>query len=187
VPRVSSSLMDAVPVLKRGGLAVIPTDTIYGLVASALDPTAVQRLYAVRRRDLAKPCIILVSQMSDLAQFDLKLTATNEATLASYWPGPVSVALPCQSTRWDYLHRGSMSLALRVPAPAALRAFLAATGPLLAPSANPEGAAPAITVAEAQAYFGDQVDSYIDGGERQGKPSRLIKMGAAATTETLRP
>jgi len=187
MPPIVTNLLDAVPALKAGGLAVIPTDTIYGLVCSALDPAAVQHLYALRQRDPAKPCVILISQLDDLQRFDLTVSAIQQTTLATYWPGPVSVVLPCKSADWVYLHRGAMSLAFRMPADETLRTFLAQTGPLLAPSANPEGSQPATTVAEAQAYFGAQVAVYVDGGQRDGKPSRLVRLDARAAAETLRP
>ncbi len=75
-----------------------------------------------------------------------------------------------------HLHRGSGTLAFRVPDNAKLRELLNETGPLIAPSANTENNPPAETIEEAQAYFGDSVDVYEDAGTLHGNPSTLIKI-----------
>lgn len=160
--------------IKAGEIGVIPTDTLYGLVASALDPAAVERVYEVRQRDLDKPSIILIAEPRELGRFGVPEYKTARAR--HHWPGPVSVVLPVEGPNWDYLHRGQRSLAFREPKPQWLRDFLAKSGPLIAPSANPEGKPPARTINEAKAYFADTVDFYVDGGELAGKPSQLISM-----------
>lgn len=167
-------------ILLGGGVAVIPTDTIYGLVGAAGQRETVERIYRLRHRAPNKPCVILISAIADLEQFGVKLDAEEFATLATreIWPGPVSVILPVTNNGLEYLTRGGNSLAFRLPALATLRELVAQTGPLIAPSANPEGKAPARTVAEAMAYFGDRVDCYIDNGELAGPPSTLIKLVA---------
>lgn len=170
------SQKDIVFIVKRGGIGVLPTDTLYGIVGSALSKKAVERIYQVRKRDPKKPLIILINSLSDLGLFNILLSAREKKVLRMVWPGAVSVMLPCPRKRFIYLHRGTDIIAFRVPADAKLRVLLKKTGPLAAPSANIEGAPPARTVAMAKKYFDDAVDFYVDGGRREGKPSTLVSL-----------
>ena len=169
--------------LKRGAIGVMPTDTIYGLVCSALDKNAVERIYRIRPRDTKKPPIILVGDASELLFFGVFPDAKAKRFLAKFWPGKLSVVLPLgrnkgQGTRdgFSYLHRGTKTLAFRVPKPVWLRALLKKIGPLIAPSANVEGRPPALTIKAARKYFGKKVDFYIDAGKLTSKPSTLVRL-----------
>ena len=169
---VSASLVTA---LNRGGLAVIPTDTLYGIVACARNKDAAERLYTLRHTSSRKPFIILIDRIETVTDFGVILTTTQKQFLKKVWPGKVSVILPCTLKRFSYLHRGTQSLAFRVPKPKNLRALLRKTGPLVAPSANSEGEKPAQTIREAKKYFGDAVALYVPGLVRRA-PSTLISM-----------
>lgn len=162
--------------INEGKIAIIPTDTLYGIVGSALNPETVQKIYTIRKRNPDKPCIILISSLGDLSQLGIDLTPDEESLLQKIWPAPVSVVLPCPHPELEYLHRGTDTLAVRMPDDPLLREILAQTGPLIAPSANPEGQEPAHTIAEAKAYFGDEVDFYYDLGNLHGEPSTLITL-----------
>ncbi len=159
-------------IIQAGGLVVLPTDTIYGLVASAQNLAAREKLTRVRGREANKPFITLLADQSELTKFGLTPNPAEQKFLNAWWPGPVSVILNGQS--------------FRVPSPSWLRQLLQATGPLIAPSANPPGQPPATTIAEAQTYFGDQVDLYVDGGRREGPPSTVVRLGTNGETEVLR-
>lgn len=163
-------------ILKNGGIGVVPTDTLYGVCASAFSKSAVERVYDLKGRNENKPFIVLISSLDDLKQFGIKLTADQKAYLGEVWPGPVSVILPCLLKKFAYLHRGTNSLAFRLPKSPKLREFLKKTGPLTAPSANLQGAEPAHTIKEAKNYFGEKVEFYISGGRKEGKPSTIVSM-----------
>lgn len=162
--------------LKSGGVGVIPTDTLYGVVASVWERDAIERVYALRKRDLDKPCIVLIADIAELEKFSVTLSSKQMKWLETVWPGKVSVLLPCPDTALQYLTRGTGSLAFRIPDDEALRALLRETGPLIAPSANPQGENPAETIDEARRYFGDAVDFFVDGGTLQSKPSTIVKL-----------
>ena len=172
--------------LRQGKIGVLPTDTVYGVVASALDPVALERVYRVKSRMPVKPPIILIASVEDLTLFGVSPTAAQRVVLDTYWPGQVSIVLPCDDERFAYLHRGAKSLAFRLPALPWLRAFLSESGPLMAPSANLEGQPPATTIAEARNYFGDGVDFYIDGGVLVGRPSTIIRLNPDGSQDILR-
>lgn len=177
---------EIIPILQQGGIGVLPTDTIYGLAGQALNPDTVERIYQVRQRRPDKPLIILISGFSDLKQFNIKLAAKEQKLLSNYWPGPVSIILPCPAEKFAYLHRGLKTLAFRWPNQPALLELLKQTGPLVAPSANPEGQAPASNIATAQNYFGHSVDFYADAGELVGRPSALVEF-SGCQMKVLRP
>lgn len=167
---------EVIACLKGGGIGVMPTDTIYGLVGSALRAGTVARLYRVRRRERGKPFIVLISSSTDLKKFGIQPTMRTGALLKKIWPGPVTVILPCSQKRFVYLHRRTGAVAFRVPKPTWLRTLLRKTGPLVAPSANIAGERPARTVRGAYAYFRGTVDFYVDHGTRGGAPSSLIEV-----------
>ena len=174
-----------VNMLKDGGVAIAPTDTIYGVVGSALNPSVVSRIYALRKRNPEKPCIILISDTSELQNFGIVLTPEQKKEIEKYRE-PTSFILECDNKKFEYLHRGTKTLAFRIPILADLRNLLKQAGPLIAPSANPEGLPPAQNISEAKNYFGDGVDLYIDGGEIRGKASKVIKLHKDGAVTILR-
>ena len=168
--------MQSIPKIKKDGIGILATDTLYGVVGSAFSKKAVLRIYDVKGRTEGKPLIILIPLVNDLKRFGIKLSKAHESYLNSIWPGPVSVILPCSQKKFQYLHRGTKSLAFRLPKSKKLRELLQKTGPLVAPSANPQGEKPAHTIAEAKKYFGAKVDFYIPSGRKIGRPSRVVSL-----------
>ncbi len=175
-----------IKILRQGGVGVIPTDTIYGVVGSALKKNVVERIYALRKRNPKKPMIVLIASIADLKKFGVTLSVPQRKILKKVWPGRVSVILPCPSKKFRYLHRGKKAIAFRLPAKKALQQLLKRVGPLVAPSANIEGAMPAETIGKAEKYFGNLVDFYVDGGRVSSKPSMLVKMTRNAELEIIR-
>lgn len=163
-------------ILKNGGIGVLPTDTIYGVVGSALNKETIERIYRLRNRDSKKPMIIIIARIKDLALFDIKINRKFKKKLKEFWPGKVSIILPCHSEEFAYLHRGMESLAFRLPNLKLLRRLLKKTGPLVATSANPEGEKPAQTIEQAEKYFNSNIDFYVDTGKLKGEPSTLIEI-----------
>lgn len=154
---------------KPGTVGVIPTDTVYGLVARAADEAAVTRLYALKGRE-HKPGTIIAANIDQLVELGIKrryLTAVEQ-----FWPGAVSVEIPHHV---DYLSQVTGRQAFRIPADKDLQKLLLETGPLQTSSANSPGEPPANTIAAAKKYFGDKIDFYIDGGDLSNRqPSTII-------------
>jgi len=173
--------------LKAGGVGVLRTDTLYGLLGLALNKETVEWIYFLKKRDPKKPLIVLISDLADLAFFGIRLSKEQALVLANIWPGKVSVVLPCAGKKFAYLHRGKNSIAFRLPKKKALIALLRRTGPLVAPSANPEKKRPARNISEAKSFFGTLADFYLaDGTVISNKPSRLIELWKDGTIKTLR-
>ncbi len=176
---------ELISTLKSGGLVVMPTDTLYGVVGSSLNKETVERIYDVRGRDENKPCIILIGDLSQLKKFSIEITEEQKKIIESS-SRPTSFVLDCVSEKFTYLHRGNKTLAFRIPQNSNLKNLLHETGPLSAPSANLQGLPPATNIQQAKKYFGDKIDMYIDGGEINGEPSRVIRLHSDGTTEVLR-
>lgn len=166
----------AIQILNSGGIGIIPTDTLYGILGRADKPETTEKIYRLKERTPSKPFIILISQIEDLEKFDIKVSEKDEEIINKYWPGKVSIIFRVDNPKFNYLTRETESLAFRLPAKVNLQEILKHTGPLVAPSANPEGEKPAENIEEANLYFGNRVDFYIDEGDLKGEPSTLISI-----------
>lgn len=162
--------------IKKGKIGVFPTDTLYGLIGSALLKKAVKRIYAARKRDLKKPLIILVASIDDIAKFGIILSLHVKKFLKLLWPGKVSVVLQCNNKKFSYLHRGTKTLAFRIPKNKKLLKLLVNAGPIVAPSANIQGYPFSKTILQAKKYFKANIDFYIDGGKLLGSASTVIQI-----------
>lgn len=145
--------------LKSGGIAVVRTDTLYGVVALAQNQQAVEKVYTAKKRDLTKQCIVLIASADDAPHFNNVIKDLDSAIKT-----PITIIVPATSEP-DWLLRGGDSLAYRVVRSEFLQAVIREVGPIIAPSANIEGQPPARNISQAQEYFGTTVDTYVDGGE----------------------
>jgi len=160
--------------IKRGYPAVLPTDTLYGICADALNPEAVERIYTLKWRNPRKPLIVLIEDLRWLEEFFKVKPAEVEKRLFLFGK-PVSVLLPVEG--FDWLTRGGTKIAFRLVKGGFIKEFLKALDrPIVAPSANWEGFPPAETPFQAYLYFGDSVPIAYDGGILRGKPSALCEI-----------
>ena len=158
-----------------GSVGIMPSDTVYGIFARALNSASVERIYSIKKRDLNKPFIILISDISDLDTLGIKLSDRQFSFVNKYWPGPLSLIFDCKDSKLEYLHRRTNSLAIRLPKDDWLRSLIKITGPLVAPSANLQNFPTVKIIDEAVNIFGDKVDFYVNGGICEGKPSTLVR------------
>ena len=184
---ITKNLLDTtvIEALRADKLVVAPTDTIYGLLARADSPRAVDELYRVRQRDRTKSCIILLSSADNIPELTTKQRYIYDQLSCER---PTTIAARVSPDFMPHLVRTDATLAFRaVPPDTALSELIRLVGPLLAPSANPGEQLPAATINEAIAYFGDEVAVYVDGGEIKGvMPSRIITCTDGDEVITLR-
>lgn len=175
-PRVVSTLLD-------GGVVVLRTDTLYGIVACANNESAVERVYNIKDRNSQKSCIILLDKPESCYEHADELSVD----MSTYNDAPTSFLIDADLAP-GYLLRQNKQLAYRIPADKDLKTLLLKTGPLIAPSANPEGDTPAHTIQEAVNYFGNAVDIYVDGGTvpKDMPPSRIVRVHPDGRLERLR-
>jgi len=157
--------------LQDGKIGVIPTDTVYGLVARASDQTAAERLYSLKNRQ-NKPGTVIAANIDQLVELGIK--ARYLKAVEQYWPNPISIEIPHSIS---YLNQNTRRQAFRIPKDEALQQLLLQTGPLLTSSANHPGEPEATSIAMAQKYFEDSIDFYVDGGDlSKRKPSTIIRV-----------
>lgn len=165
---------EAVHVLARGGLVVLPTDTVYGIAADAFSPPAVAALLAAKGRGRQMPPPVLVP---DVRTVDGLCDAVPDAArdlMTAFWPGALTVICRAQpSLAWD-LGETRGTVAVRMPDHPAALAVLRRTGPLAVSSANRTGRPAALTAAEARDQLGDAVGLYLDGGPAPGGVASTI-------------
>ncbi|MEX0910316.1 MAG: L-threonylcarbamoyladenylate synthase [Candidatus Paceibacterota bacterium] len=139
--------LEAEKIITQGKIAVLPTDTIYGLVASINFPEAISKINKLKNRD-NKPYIILINSLADLDLFKIKLNESQINVLNKLWPGPFSIAFDAKySFRW--------------PNKKELVNLIKNTGPIIATSCNHKDKPPATTIKDAFNYFGQEVDLYV--------------------------
>jgi L-threonylcarbamoyladenylate synthase len=160
----------AIAALLAGGVGIISTDTLYGIVARAADKQAVARLYALKHRE-HKPGTVIAASVQQL--IDLGVDEQSLRRVEQWWPAALSIETYL-GPELSYLHQNTGRQGFRVVADERVRRILEQTGPLLTSSANQPGEEPATTISEAYNYFGNDVDFYVDEGDRSNMPPSTI-------------
>jgi L-threonylcarbamoyladenylate synthase len=163
--RASADLQVAAQLIRAGKLVAFPTETVYGLGANALDPTAVARIFAAKGRPRESPLIVHVDSIEMARGLVLDWPDAADRLARRYWPGPLTLVLPKQPAIPDVVTAGLDTVGLRVPAhPVALGLIQAAGVPIAAPSANPFTQLSPTTAEHVRQSLGDVVDLVLDGG-----------------------
>jgi L-threonylcarbamoyladenylate synthase len=160
---------EAADVLGRGGLVILPTDTVYGVAALPGRADAVERIYRAKRREQRKPIPLLASSMDAVAIFGATLGKHERRLAQRFWPGPLTLILQVNSGYEGF----------RVPDHITALAILRAAGGVLrVSSANLSGEPPALTAEQAMTALGPSVELIVDAGRVAGKgePSAVVKM-----------
>lgn len=158
-----SAIAEAIEILRRGGLVAIPTETVYGLAAHALDAAAVARIYEAKGRPANNPLIVHVASLEQARSLSSAWPDEAEALAARFWPGPLTIVVPRASTVPDIVTAGGSTVAVRVPSHPVARA-LADALPLAAPSANRSNMISPTTAEHVAKGLGDRVDLILDAG-----------------------
>lgn len=178
----------AVELLRAGQLVALPTETVYGLGADALNPAAVARLFALKGRPAEHPLIIHLPPEAPLEDWADEVPPAARALAAAYWPGPLTLILPRRPRVPRIVTGGQDTVALRVPDhPLALALLRAFGSGIAAPSANRFGHISPTTAAHVRAEFGDEIPLILDGGAcRVGLESTIVDLTRGAPV-VLRP
>ncbi|MDR1979976.1 MAG: threonylcarbamoyl-AMP synthase [Synergistaceae bacterium] len=154
----------AARVLRGGGLAAFPTETVYGLGANGLSPDAVNKIFRAKGRPTDNPLILHLAA-PEQAELLAGVDGRAADTMKAFWPGPLTLVLPARAHVPKEVTAGLSTVALRMPDhPVALALIEAARCPIAAPSANRSGR-PSPTDAEAvEADLGDRIDILLDAG-----------------------
>lgn len=168
----------AAAVLRSGKLAVIPTETVYGLVADESVPGAVERIYAAKQRERGKPLQLLISDVGVIARLGFELSPVARRLVDKFWPGGLTLVLE-QAGRSEGFRMPDSEIALAV--------IREVGGALRATSANASGEPAALSAEAAREALGDCVALVLDGGDVVGGvASSVVRVGADGQVEVLR-
>jgi tRNA threonylcarbamoyl adenosine modification protein (Sua5/YciO/YrdC/YwlC family) len=164
----AEGIQAAVAAVRDGQAVVLPTDTVYGIGADAFSPEAVASLLAAKGRGRDMPPPVLVPSVRTLDGLATDVPEWARELVRAFWPGPLTLVLPAQSSlMWD-LGETNGTVALRMPEDDIALALLSEVGPMAVTSANLTGHPAATTVTEAAAQLGAAVAVYLDGGPSTG-------------------
>ena len=170
----------AVAALAAGGVAIVGTDTVYGLVAPAGDAAAIARIYALKDRPPSLPLALLAADVKTLLELLPELDSAARRAISAVLPGPYTLVVP-QPGRFETLRAGaSGSLGVRVPRlPANARSVLARTGPVASTSANRHGDPDPAAIADIPDALAAAVDAVVDDGALPGTASTVVDLTGA--------
>lgn len=182
------ALAPAARALRAGELVALPTETVYGLGAHALDPRAVAGIFAAKGRPANNPLIVHVHDASRARALTTSWDARADALAAAFWPGPLTLVLPRAPEVPDAVTAGLGTVGLRVPAHPVARALLRlADVPVAAPSANLYTRVSPTRAEHVMAGLGDRIAYVVDGGPTDvGVESTVLSLATPAPT-ILRP
>ena len=165
-----------ISILRKGGLVAYPTDTVYGLGASASLPEAVARVYAVKQRPRTMPLPLLVADRSQISRLADPVPEIAWLLIERFLPGALTIVLPRSASASDVLTAGERTIALRIPAHPVPIALIEGLGsPIVGTSANLSGQPSALTADEVRSQLGGSVELVIDGGPCPGgKESTVV-------------
>lgn len=170
------SILEAARIVKRGGIVVYPTDTVYGLGCDPFNEEAVRRLFKVKRRP-DKPLPVLALNLKN-AERIAHFSEEARKVAQRFWPGGLTLVLPKKEALPSIVTAGLKSVAVRVPNhPVALKLIELCGGLLIGTSANVSGGEPSTTAQEAQKQLGRAVDAILNGGAATlTKPSTILDL-----------
>ncbi|MBV9945833.1 MAG: threonylcarbamoyl-AMP synthase [Myxococcales bacterium] len=189
VRRLPEAVEAAVAVLRAGGLVAMPTETVYGLAARALDPEAVARIFAAKGRPGHHPLIAHVLDETQARGLARRWTAPASRLAGAFWPGPLTLVVDRAASVPVVVAGGGDTVAVRAPAHPVARALIAALGePVAAPSANRYQGLSPTTAAHVVAQLGERVDLVLDAGACDaGIESTVVDARVEAAPIVLRP
>lgn len=163
-------------ILASGGAVVLPTETVYGLFAQALDEEAVNRVYALKNRPRDKAVNLNVSNLEQIKKFSQNPPLFLEKVYNRFMPGPLTIILKANDRVPFWINSGLDTVGFRLPAHPVTAELIAQHGPLIGPSANLSGQESGVAFADIMAAFGGQVAGYADDEALTGQDSTILDL-----------
>jgi L-threonylcarbamoyladenylate synthase len=177
-------LRQAVQTLKSGGIVACPTEAVYGLSCDPLQQPAVERLLAIKNRDVGKGLILVASSIEQIPSF-VSIPEMRKAAILQSWPGPVTWLLPAATAAPAWIRGDHDSIAMRITAHPLMAALCEAFGHcLVSTSANISGLPPARSALQVQQQLGEQIDLILHAGT--GASPKPTTIRDAITGKTVR-
>ncbi len=183
-----NSLKLAGDLLKNGELVGIPTETVYGLAANALDGKAVEKIFKAKGRPMDNPLIVHISDISQVESLVKDFSEKAQALAKVFWPGPLTIIMPCSDNVPNQVTAGLDTVAIRFPSHKTARDIINCAGvPLAAPSANLSGSPSPTTAMHVYNDLKDRIPLIIDGGESNVGLESTVLSVAGEVPVLLRP
>lgn len=173
---IQEQVKKGIAVLRQGGIIAYPTDTVYGLGASAFLTEAVERIFRVKERPLNMPLPLLLAGVKQIRAVTGPATPAARSLIKAFLPGALTLVLPAARSIPDIITAGGKTVAVRVPAHPVPLALIEGLGaPIVGTSANRSGLPSPLTADEVRSQLGDKIDFIIDGGKCPGgKESTIV-------------
>lgn len=187
-PVNEASIAEAAKIIRAGGLVGMPTETVYGLGADALNEAAVLSIFAAKNRPADNPLIVHVSSLEEIPPLVREIPESAKMLMEAFWPGPMTLILPKSDCISNAVSAGLDTVGIRMPASEAARALIRAAGrPIAAPSANRSGKPSPTTAQHVYEDMDGRIPMILDGGECEvGVESSVIDV-TGGTPIILRP
>ena len=171
-------ISEAADILRNGGVVAFPTETVYGLGARAYDEQAVRRIFTIKARPAHNPLIVHIATIEHVEAVATDIPDAAKNLMATFWPGPLTIVLPCSSTVPQVVTGGLTTVAVRLPDHPVASTLIRLVGePIAAPSANRSGRPSPTQLEYVRREVGNEVDMALDGGTcRIGLESTVIDM-----------
>lgn len=190
-----ANIILAAQAIRDGRLVGMPTETVYGLAANALDEKAVRATFAAKGRPADNPLIVHLASAEDVSSVASSIPEAAQTLMARFWPGPLTLVLPKRPEVPDVTTGGLDTVAVRVPAHPVARALIAAAErPISAPSANPFMGLSPTRAEHLDPALGEHLALVLDGGpceiglestvvDASGEEVRLLRPGRISKAE----
>ena len=159
------TLSTTITALNHGGVAILPTETVFGLAGRADQKETVGRLYTIKGRDFDKPLALCVENL-EMANIYGHMSGLASELASAFWPGPLSLVVKARNKKLDprlygQNTKGQKTISLRCPQADWRKALQGL--PLALTSANPSGQASPLNIEDAVGYIGERIDAILDG------------------------
>ena len=183
----SQDILGAARFISEGKIGGVPTETVYGLAANALNEVAVAKIFRAKSRPFIDPLIVHVSDMQ-MAERVAEFSEDARRLAKRFWPGPLTMILPKKPCVPDLVTAGMPTVAVRMPSHKTMHELIvAADVPIAAPSANPFGYVSPTCAAHVAEQLGDKIDFVLDGGECECGVESTIVLMTSTPKKLLRP
>ena len=166
-----------VSILNNGGIAVIPTDTVYGLVGDATNENVIKKIFLIKQRENSKPLLILISNFDMLKKYVKNISSLELGIINKFWPGPLTIIFQNKKNLSDVLTANKSEIAIRMPNDERLLDLINKLDePIIATSANIAHKKTITSIDLLEDKIKNNVDYIYDGGFLEDNPSAIIKV-----------
>ena len=166
-------------ILADGGAVVLPTETVYGLFAKAMDESAVNHVYELKNRPRDKALNLNVASYEDILSYSKEQPKYLKQLYDAFLPGPLTIILKANDKVPRWINSGLATVAFRLPNHPVTRELIQAEGPLIGPSANKSGEASGRYFDQIRAQFDFQVTGYQDDAALLGVDSTILDLSVS--------